>query len=268
MLFPLRLTPFEEYMLMDDLPAYPMAGFLRLRFSGRFDRTALECAQREAFRRHPLLLATAHRGWLGRWYWRADHEGPEPIGWLGRPGDDTYPLVPDRIDLMAQPGVRLLVAEDEQSSDLIMHLHHAACDGLGGMQFFEDLLVAYAQKLGVAPPRPVTPPIDPRRLRQCARFGLTRSQLLRLMPKQIVGLLGVRQFLQRSALPLAPGGARPADGPMSQGFPASVVRQLDEGQVARLRAAAAGLGVTSNDVLVRDLFLALEQWRGDHYTGH
>ena len=55
MIFPLPLTPFEEYMLTDDRPGCPMTFLFRLRFSGRFRREAFASALRTAVSRHPLL---------------------------------------------------------------------------------------------------------------------------------------------------------------------------------------------------------------------
>ena len=57
MIFPLALAPFEEYMLADDRPAYPMTFFLRLRLAGRFGLETFPQALRTAVSRHPLLSA-------------------------------------------------------------------------------------------------------------------------------------------------------------------------------------------------------------------
>ena len=47
----LPLTAFEEYMLRDDRPAHPMDFFIRLRFTGRLDRSAVAAAWHRALMR-------------------------------------------------------------------------------------------------------------------------------------------------------------------------------------------------------------------------
>ena len=55
MVLPLPLTPFEDYMLADDRPQWPMAFFLRLRARGEYSLSVLERAVQAALARHPLL---------------------------------------------------------------------------------------------------------------------------------------------------------------------------------------------------------------------
>ncbi len=68
-MFPLPLTPFEEYMLSDDCPAYPMTGIERLQFSGFLDRGAFEAALKSTIQRHPLLRTKVNRPRRGRPKW-------------------------------------------------------------------------------------------------------------------------------------------------------------------------------------------------------
>jgi len=56
-LFPLPLTPFEQYLWTDDRPAYPMFSLIRLFFDGEILRDALEAALDEMVLRHPLLTS-------------------------------------------------------------------------------------------------------------------------------------------------------------------------------------------------------------------
>ena len=71
MAFPLRLTPFEEYMFADDRPEYPMLGFFRLRFSALLDAAALESSLQATLSRHPLTTCKIlRRGW--RYFWIPD----------------------------------------------------------------------------------------------------------------------------------------------------------------------------------------------------
>jgi hypothetical protein len=66
MVFPLKLAPFEEYMLHDDRRDYPMCHFYRLRFAGNLDPLRFEAALTEAIAQHPLLRATVARSGRNR----------------------------------------------------------------------------------------------------------------------------------------------------------------------------------------------------------
>jgi hypothetical protein len=66
---PLRLTPFERYMLSDDRPLHPMTHISRLVLSGSFVPECFEEAIAKAVQRHPLLRARV-RGrtpWSVQW---------------------------------------------------------------------------------------------------------------------------------------------------------------------------------------------------------
>ena len=53
-----RLTPFEQFMWLDDRPAFPLVFEVVLRFAGPIDPVAMADAWRFAIARHPLLRAT------------------------------------------------------------------------------------------------------------------------------------------------------------------------------------------------------------------
>ena len=81
----------------------------------------------------------------------------------------------------------------EDRTDLTVQLHHAACDGIGTMRFIEELLLSYAQQIGVTGLPPL-PPLQPEKLRGRGRFGLNAWKFIRILGRQAVGLLGVWQF--------------------------------------------------------------------------
>jgi NRPS condensation-like uncharacterized protein len=274
MVLPLPLVPFEQYMLADDRPAYPMNFFVRLRFAGRFDRRALDAAMSAALARHPLLTAIARRSRRG-WIWEAADRLPA-VQWLTcAPGESLPALEP--LDVRVEPGFRVTACEGQGRTDLVMQVHHACCDGLATFAFAEDLLANYAAACGTAPG--MTPrPLERQLLRRRGRFGLTTGQFLSVLPKQLVGLLGARQFLMRRPEPLVPteaqrtgenlksqiGNSNMPQGQPPSGYPASWTRQLDESQTAGLLTAARTLGVTLNDLLLHGLFLCLAKWRQRH----
>jgi hypothetical protein len=82
-----------------------------------------------------------------------------------------------------------------------------------------------------------------------------------MLPQQLVGLHGARQFLMRKPAPIIPHRACHNDSPLPKNYPAVVHHIFDREATAGLRKAAMRQGVTSNDLLARDLFLALAEWR-------
>jgi len=267
MILPLPLVPFEEYMLADDRPAYPMSFFIRLRFSGRFARPALESAVRTAVGRHPLLSAVVRKTGRNRLAWVASDKLEPVVQWTLKPPGDQYPHAP-AIDLHSEPGLRLWVLEGEQNSNLLLQFHHSCCDGLAALLLIEDLLVAYALATGQTWRQAALRPLDEKRLLKRGNFGLTRWKLLRMAPKQLVGLLGAQQFLMRSPVPIIPHRPELANAQTPSAFPTACTRAFDVDESAGLRATARREGTTVNDLLARNLFLALEDWRSRHHPGN
>jgi NRPS condensation-like uncharacterized protein len=254
---PLPLVPFESYMLADDRPAYPMNCFVRLSFAGRFDRPGLDAAMSAVLRRHPLLTAVARPAGT-RWVWQPADDPPQ-IEWRRAAPAESLPRL-EPLDVRAMPGLRVVACEGPTQTDLVLQAHHACCDGLGIFLFAEDLLMNYAVGRGLLPAESLRP-IQPQDLRTRGRFGLTGTQLLKVLPRQLFGLAGARQFLMRTPKPLVPHPAQPDTAPLAPQYPASWTRQLDESQTAGLLAAARTLGVTLNDLLARELFVCLARWQ-------
>jgi hypothetical protein len=257
MVLPLRLVPFESYMLADDRPAFPMNVLLRFRFSGRFDRPTLETAVAAAVSRHPLLAAVARRSGH-RWIW-------EPAGclpgvrWLDAlPGEALPALRP--LDVRVEPGLQVALCEGSGRTDLILRVHHACCDAGGYMAFAEDLLAAYAIARGVSPAAALRP-LRPECLEGRGRFPWTAPSLFDALARPCVALARVWRFLGHSPDPLIPHRPAAPDDSVPSDYPAIVCRRLDVSQTAEVLAVAKGLGVTLNDLLTRDLFLALAGWR-------
>jgi hypothetical protein len=254
---PLPLAPFESYMLADHRPAYPMNCFLRLRFAGRFDRPALDRALSAALLRHPLLAAVA-RPAGSRWVWQPANHQPG-VDWLETsPGASLPHLEP--LDVRTTRGLRVVACEGSMQTDLILQFHHACCDGLGIFQFAEDWLMNYAGACGLLPAESLRP-VRLEHLRRRGRFGLNPAQLLDVLPRQLFGLAGTRQFLMRTPEPLVPHTAQDDDAPPPSDYPTAYTLQLDEAGTAGLLATARSLGVTLGDLLARELFICLARWQ-------
>jgi hypothetical protein len=244
-------------MLADDRPAYPMNFFIRLRFAGRFDRSALDTAASIALARHPLLTAIAYRSGR-RWIWRPVGISPA-VHWLETSPEEALPRL-EPLDVRLVPGIRLVVCEGSGRADIVVQCHHACCDGLGALYFIEDLLIAYAQARGVVSSSALRV-LRPERLRSRGRFGLTARNLPKTLSNLMTGLGGVRRFLMRTPKPLVPHRPCADESSVASDYPASLTTELDETECARLRTAARQWGVSTNDLLARDFFLALNEWR-------
>ena len=70
-LFPLHLTSFEHYMVVDDRPRYPMTFIVQLELSGELQSASFDDAIEKALKRHPLLTAVVGPGKSGKDCWIA-----------------------------------------------------------------------------------------------------------------------------------------------------------------------------------------------------
>ena len=118
-----------------------------------------------------------------------------------------------------------------------------------------------------AAPRSSLPPHDEALLAQRGSFGLTTGKLLKMLPAQLSGLIGAgtscsvsRSRCRRTTVAL--NAALP--GALAEPFPAVRTGRLEAECLTRLSAAAAERQVTVNDWLLRDFFLAVDDFRGRH----
>lgn len=261
-LFPLPLVAFEQYMVTDDRPDYPTNFFLRLDFSGRFDRPAFGAAVDAALRRHPLLRACVRRSEKGRFEWVAA-ESPRPsITWKAPTGPSTS--AHRGIDLRHQTGLRISLGEQDNQTEMLLQFHHACCDGFGAVRFLEDLLVVYHNALAADSEKIPLPPLDPARLRVRGKFGLNPLKYLLRLHKELVGVLGAIEYFVLRPVSLTAGGTGPPPNASSSEFPPSAAHTFTVSQTQALRRATKQMGCTVNDLLLRDLFLALSEWISEH----
>lgn len=258
---PFPLTALEEYMLCDDRAACPMTGIIRLRFSGFLDRAAWEAAVNTAVERHVLLRTTIDRTTQKRPHW-VDHPDWRPVvQWQAKPNSWGYPSA-GYIDLTKEPGTRVWVVERDGGHDVVLQVHHAAADALGLTRLVEDLLLAYAGHVESSQSgTPALSELDAGRFRHRGAPGLTAGRFLKMLHRQAVGLLGVREFLMHKPVPLSAGGAGVGLSASPSDFPTPCRHDFTEDETRGFLRAAKSQGVTANDLLVRDLFLAVVSWR-------
>ena len=260
---PLPLVPFERYILADDRPAYPMNFQIRLQLIGQVQPGAMQAAFSGAASRHPLLAAcVAGKGKSLCW---VPAEMPE-LDWLPAPPPLGCP--PARpLDLRQEPGLKGWAWQDGDQSELVLQIHHAVADGLGGFRFVEDLLVCYDAALKGKMPFTTLEPLDPKLLVRRAQPRISRLDFFKTLPVQLDGLARGRDFLLHRALPLTPASVAHALDEPSQPFPAVIYGVLSADEATAHWEAARRLGVTPNDLFARDLFLSLASWRSQRYPG-
>ena len=137
-----RLTPFEEYMLGDEYPGWPMTFWIRLEFSEPLDTARLNRAVTATAMSHPLLAARVEFDRRRRPYWV-----PAPVTTVVHEFQSTeqnseFPTSAP-IDLQKEPGWRIWKDNRSGSHIVWMEFHHSVCDGVGAFRVLEDILASY-----------------------------------------------------------------------------------------------------------------------------
>ncbi|MEK6246596.1 MAG: hypothetical protein N2C12_00355 [Planctomycetales bacterium] len=255
----IRVEPFEEYMVVDDRPSFPMNFFLRLKFTGCLDRSALGQATWLVMDRHPFLTSLVRATNKQRPTWVNVNPVADPISW--NEGDGTkFPSV-QRLDIMETAGFCLHVLVGQDSSELILQLHHACCDGIGAYQIASELLVSYSAFLAGEDAPTKMPSLDLARLSRRTRFGMTAWKWIKSAPLQLTGLVGVWGFLLRNPIPLLPHEPVLSDAKVHSAYPASVTHSFDRESTEAIQTACRQQDIAVNDLLARDLFLAIDDFR-------
>jgi hypothetical protein len=259
---PLQLSPLENMMMADDCPAYPMTFFVQLGLLGKVSLDAFAAATHDALDRHPLLrtLIAPHKANRPCWVEATDHE--PTLDWA----PEGAPINCDggeAMDRTKEIGVRIWIRQGPQRATVLFQFHHANCDGTGAYRFIGDLLAGYGMRTGTT--------------ENCPTYGDVDAHLLRNRTRHTLNLaIGPARGFKRSALkegwrivsrrpvPLALPLVRACDAAHVRHFPGFVVFSFDRSEHRRLRDAANRYGVFLNDLLLRDLFLALSRWNKMH----
>lgn len=245
-MFPLPLTPLEESILADDPPVQPKTGLVLAEFSGTLHRDDLKAAARQALERHPLMRSVVVRDPCGRLLWVPREPELSRLVW-GE--EDPHAAV----DLFREPGGRAWVQQGPGSARLLLLGHHACCDGVGAMRFLEDLLVAYHNRRS---PQPVAlRPVEPEMLRDRERTPPEYGGRWPGLPEVVRRASDLWRFFSHEPRVLR-GTRRSPDAPCRALATACLGPEVHR----HLRVAARRAEVTLNDLLLRELFLALESW--------
>lgn len=256
-LFPLTVTPFEEYMLADDRPAYPATAVMELDLAGAVDPERLQAALPLALERHPLLNSVVEAGGLRRPRWRpADNPPSFDVDRLDVP---LNAIDGDCLPLDRQAGTRIWLRASDNRGRLTLQVHHACSDAIGKLTFLTDwLAIAAAPDLPAAARRLTPPQFDWLRRRDRLRPRLASRKL---PPTASSGgsWRRISQFLRRSCAPIATEPSPMAWPPPWPGFQTA---ELPADELFRLREAARQQDVTFNDWLLAGLFVSLADWAG------
>ena len=264
---PLPLAPFEHLMLADDGPEHPMTFFIQMKFQGRFDRALLKAALKKALALHPLLNSWIHgsaKDSTSRITW-IEASSPTPtIDW----NDANVPIrfaIGRWLDLRSETGIRLWLRESEKATTLMLQIHHCCCDGVGALSFIHTLLMAYHLPQTSASTSSLEEMTDPRLLQDRDQPCASWRQILRTAWHAI---FRVSQYAKTQPDPLATPRALPVDNPDEDPFPRFQTLTFGKAETEQLRVTAKQEGASLNDLLLRDLFLILDQWNRRHSTDH
>jgi NRPS condensation-like uncharacterized protein len=257
-------------MLADDRTAWPMSFYLRLVFSGELDRADFREAVQKALTRHPLLrskLVGDAKGRTARLRWEEVPVDLSALVRFAREEKDDEDAAESSshdfaraIDLAEGPGFRLYVRESSGTVTVLAQFHHSATDGTGGLRFLEDVMALYKSMAegSMACLRPLSTELLEGRGR--FHFGIW-ALTLRILKDLARAWLFFRNVPKAIALPPKRVGASRAASPDG---PASVMHGFSRVETAALRAMAKARGVTVNDLLLRDLFVAVDLWNRAH----
>ena len=265
-----RLTPFEEYMLLDDQPAYPMSCFFMIKLRGRFNVSVFESALQKALEYHPLLTSSVTET-NGQFYWHNTGKMPDVVR-LPLDEECRFPASKG-INLFHEPALKITlrngitdpaVVELDGQTNIIFDVHHSASDAAGIARFIEDILCGYAHQTGFAEIQ--KEPVEPDLLVRRGSFGRKPGKLRRTLPKQFWGLFRAWKFLMYKILPLTPNTSD-RDAPMPvAGYPAILHRDLTASETQRVQQRAKQLGISINDLFLCAAFFAMQHWREQHVT--
>ncbi len=236
-----------------------MTFWLRATATGTVEKSRLETALHKAVGRQPLLSArisgdptdrTDQLSWeLGVTtlpFVHFGHEG-EPFPF---PGDQVG------IDLRREQALRVFVRQHAKHVVLSFQFHHAAIDAVAAARFLGDVLSYYDDQATLD--TRLTPQhseqivtrgsfqLTPAQRRRRALKDLARALLFfRKFPKELVTRRGTKAF-------------------DDERYPAAVTRLLPPNELMALKNGAGKSRATVNDVMLRDLFLTVDDWNRAH----
>jgi hypothetical protein len=254
----LPLVAFERYMLADDRPSHPMSLWVRLVFEGRLDWERMENALAQTSARHPLTTAVVRERRLRRPTWR---QASSTVAVRRRADPARADGRSPAIDIRCEPGLRAWFDERAAEPIVWLQFHHVCCDGVGALQFADDLLRAYADPQWGSDCEAVE---MQRRLRGRSRVKVGMSRGVRRTPHTVRRL---RDYFFRQPMEIGRRAAEPfskkaaAEGELGTCILTDRIPATD---FARIQQETRRRRVTINDWLLSSLFQTLKEWSERH----
>lgn len=164
------------------------------------------------------------------------------------------------IDLGHEVGLRIWVRVGEGRVELTFQFHHSCCDGVGALRFIGDLLAAYGTQVAPSERSPVLRPVDPTRLSRRGNFLVRTPAPVTRGQATWSAIREAYRWLTCRPEPVALPTPATAGEPRNPEFPRICSHTFSVAQTRQLRTAATRQGATLNDLLLRDMFLALIRW--------
>lgn len=278
LLFPLRLSDFEYYMVTDDRPSHPMVFVMVVHVTGTLAEPSFRESVAELVDSHPLLKCRVEKVGRRDLFWVPVDAASNSIEWRQVDEATAIDSVPQvrSIDIRTQPGLQLQVFHAKERSQVVMYLHHACCDGIGALQLIGELFARYGQK--TAAPDEKRPEFETTNAfvllqRENYEAGESATQRQKKSLTRVVGKIS--RLLLRAPIMLASSrdflrsGSSPASKPLqdatwaeSSAAETSAIqsRLLSKSIHRSLRAVAAKDGVSVNDLFIREMILQVRDW--------
>ena len=261
------MVSFEHYMLADDRKTHSMAVQMRFWFKGIFDRQSLLSSLDIVLDRHPIfqMKTVGHPAQpTNAIKWMKTETKTTPfLCWKPLNEKITHPESPFHIDLSKEIGLRLWIRDNaehdktdrEYETEILTQFHHSVCDGIGMLQFMEDLMIHYGMLCGIPVPQPRS--IDHDLFASRGDFWLSEQQW---RSRKFKDFMRAFNFFRSLAQPLAtPKNQIGATTPVADLF-ASERRVLSEKTLENIRLASRHARATVNDYLLFELFKTLSNW--------
>jgi hypothetical protein len=250
-MFPFRMTSIEKYHFFDDSAEFPNHFFARFVFSGRLSRGVLEESYRLAVMRHIRGNAIARKKFGGRWVWA---ERDEPLTDIEF--SESEELEFRRLDLRTEPGYLAKCFLTSDRAVVMMQVHHALTDGLGGLAFVRDWLVMYDNLVNGRAVDEGLRPLNPEMLLQRQRIGVWSWYYFKQLWRQPIALFGAAKFLMRRFETLA---NPPPLGTLPNLVPQTASLTVERETIQHLKRELARHKATLNDFLLATLYVALSK---------
>ncbi len=246
-------------MYADDRPEQPMTFWLRATATGTVEKSRLESALHKALGRQPLLSARINGDPNDRTDQLAWELGGAtlPFVHFGHEGE-PFPFPGDQvgIDLRREQALRVFVRQHAKHVVLSCQFHHAAVDAIAAARFLDDVLSLYDD--------PATldthlTPLHSEQIVTRGSFQLTPADRRRRALKDLA-----RAFLFFRKFPKELVTRRGAKAFDDECYPAAVTRLVPPNELVALKNGAGKARATLNDVMLRDLFLTVDDWNRAH----